>query len=49
MKIKFDSDDYLPLDKPLKLLMLTIILRPVFEENAEFYLQVYLDRDLFGL
>ena len=49
MKIKFDSDDYLPLDKPLKLRMLTIIVRSLFEEDAEFYPQVYLDRGLFGL
>ena len=31
MKIKFDTDDNLPLKKPLKLRMLTIIVRSVFE------------------
>ena len=30
MKIKFDADDDLPLNKPLKLHMLTIIVRSVF-------------------
>ena len=32
VKIKFNSDDDLPLNKMLKLRMLTIIVRPVFEE-----------------
>ena len=49
MKIKFDSDDYLPLDKPLKLHMWTIIVRSVFEEDAKIYPQVYLDTCLYGL
>ena len=31
MKIKFDTDDNLPLNKELKLHMLTIIVRSVFE------------------
>ena len=31
MKIKFDTDDNLPLKKSLKLRMLTIIVRSVFE------------------
>ena len=43
MKIKFDTDDNLPLNKPLKLRMLAIIIRSVFEEDSKFYPQVYLD------
>ena len=43
MKIKFYTDDDLPLNKSLKLCMLTIIVRSVFEESGKFYLQVYLD------
>ena len=43
MKIKFDTDDNLPLSKPLKLPMLTIIVRSVFQEEGKFYPQVYLD------
>ena len=43
MKIKFDTDDNFPLNKPLKLCMLTIIVRSVFEEDGKFYPQVYLD------
>ena len=42
-KIKFDTDDDLPLNKPLNLHMLTIIVRPVFEDKGNFYPQVYLD------
>ena len=47
MKIKFDTDDDLPLNKPLKLGMLTIIVRSVFGEDGEFYPQVYLDGCLY--
>ena len=49
MKIKFDTDDNLPLNKPLKLHMLTIIVRSVFEEDSKFYPQVYLDGCLYEL
>ena len=49
MKIKFDTDDNLPLNKPLKLHMLTIIVRFSFEKDAKFYLQVYLDGCLYEL
>ena len=43
MKIKFDTDDDLPLNKPLNLHMLTIIVRSVFGDEGQFYPQVYLD------
>ena len=36
MKIKFDTNDNLPLNKQLKLQMLTIIVRSVFEEGSKF-------------
>ena len=45
-KIKFDTDDDLPLKKPLNLDMLTIIVRSVFEDESKFYPQVYLDECL---
>ena len=48
-KIEFDTDDYLPLNKPLNLHMLTIIVRSVFEDEGKFYLQVYLDGCLYKL
>ena len=43
MKIKFHSDDDLPLNKPLKFYMMTIIIRSVFEEDGKLYPKVFLD------
>ena len=43
MKIKFNSDDNLPLNKPLKFHNMTITIRSVFEEDGTLYPQVYLD------
>ena len=36
LKIKFNSDDNLPLNKTLKLLNLTIIVRSVFQEDNKY-------------
>ena len=47
MKIKFNTYDNLPLNKPLKLHMLTIIVRCIFEEDGKFYPQLYLDDCLY--
>ena len=49
MKIKFDRDDDLPSNKPLKLRMLTIIARSVFQEDLKLYQQIYLDEYLYEL
>ena len=49
MKIKFNTDDNLPLNKPLKLHLLTIIVRCIFEEDSKFYPQLYLDDCLYEL
>ena len=49
MKIKFNTDDNLPLNKPLKLHLLTIIVRVIFEEDSKFYPQLYLDECLYEL
>ena len=46
MKINFSPDDDLPLNKMLKLQMLTIIVRSVFEEDRKYYPQVFLDEFL---
>ena len=46
IKIKFNSDDDLPLNKILKLRMLTIT-RSVFEEDGKYYPQVFLDECLY--
>ena len=47
MKIRFESDDNLLLNEILKLHMLTVIVRSVFEEDAKFYSQVFLDECFF--
>ena len=49
MKIKFNSDDNLPLNKPLKFLLMTIIIRSVFEEDDKLYPQVFLDDSLYEI
>ena len=47
MKIKFDSDDDLPLNKILKFRILTIIIRNIFEKNGKYYPQIFLDDALY--
>ena len=49
MKIKFNSDDDLPLNKSLKFTLMTITIRCVFEENGKLYPQVFLDDTLYEL
>ena len=49
MKIKFNSDDDLPLNKPLKFHAVTIIIRFVFEEDSKLYPQLFLDDALYEL
>ena len=49
MKIKFNSDDNLPLNKPLKFHSMTITIRSVFEEDGKLYRQVFLDVTLYEL
>ena len=49
MKIKFNSDDDLPLNKSLKFHNMTIIIRSDFEEDGKPYPQVFLDDTLYEL
>ena len=48
-KIRFESNDDLPLSKPIKLQLLTIIIRSVFSENRKFYPKLFLDDALYEL
>ena len=48
-KVRFKSNNGLPLNKPIKLLLLTIIIRSVFSENGKFYPQLFLDDALYEL
>ena len=49
MKIKFDLDDDLPLNKQLMFINSTIIVRTVFEEDDKYYAQIMLDECLYEL
>ena len=49
VKIKFNSDDDLSLNKLVKFHLITITIRSVFEEDGTLYLQVFLDDTLFEL
>ena len=49
MKIKFNSDDKLPLNKQLKFLSVTIVIRSVFEDDGKYYPQAFLDDFLYEL
>ena len=49
MKIKFNSDDDIPLNKPLKFRLMTITIRSIFEEDGKLYSQVFLDDTLYKL
>ena len=47
--VRFESNDDLPLNKPIKVHLLTIIVRSVFSENGKFYPQLFLDDALYEL
>ena len=49
MKIKFNSDDDLPLNKPLKFYNMTTTIKSVFEKAGKLYPQVFLDDTLYEL
>ena len=49
MKIKFNSDDDLQVNKPLKFHLMTITIRSVFEEDDKLYPQGFLDNTLYEL
>ena len=49
MKIKFNSDDNLPLNNSLKFHNITITIRSVFEEAGKLYPQVFQDNTLYEL
>ena len=49
LKIRFESNDDLPLNKPIKLCLLTIIIRCVFSEDGKFYPELFFDDALYEL
>ena len=46
MKIKFDSDDNLPLNKMIEIHIATIVVRTIVYENIKDYEQIFLDECL---
>ena len=49
MKIKFNSDDELPLNKTIEIPTMTIVVRAVFLENNKHYPQAFLDECLYKI
>ena len=49
IKIRFNSDDNLPLNTPLKFHLMTITIRSVFKEDGKLYPQLFLDDTLSEL
>ena len=49
MKIKYDTDDELPLNKMIEIPNMIIVVRAVFHENNNYYPQVFIDKCLYKL
>ena len=47
MKIEFNSDDKLSLNKQLKFLSVTMIITSLFEDDAKYYSQAFLNDCLY--
>ena len=47
MKIKFNSDDELPLNKTIEIPIMIIVVGDSFHENKKYYSQVFLDECLY--
>ena len=49
MKIKFNSDDELPLNKTIEIPSMIVVVRATFLENNKYYPQVLLDECLYKI
>ena len=49
IKIKFDSDDELPLNITIEIHAITIVVRAIFLENNKYYPQVFIDECLYKI
>ena len=49
MKIKFNLDDKLPLNKTIEISSIIIVVRAIFLEDSKYYPQVYLGECLYKL
>ena len=48
-KIKFNTDDDIPLNKMIYFPIVTVVIRSVFEKDGKYYPQVYLDDCLYQI
>ena len=48
-KTRFESNDDLSMNKPIKLHLLTIIIRSVFSQDGKYYPQWFLDDALYNV
>ena len=49
MKIKFDSDENLSLNKTREIPIITIVVRAIFYENNKYYQKIFLDECLYKI
>ena len=49
MKIKFESNDNLPIDNIVNMHQVTIYIGSIFAQNGKFYPQLFLGDALYGL
>ena len=49
IKTKFNSNDSLPLNKPLKFYNMTVTIRCIFSKDNKLYPQLFLDDALYSL
>ena len=49
MKIKFNLDDELPLNKTIEIPTMTIVVKAIFYENNKYYPHTFLDECLYKL
>ena len=49
MKIKFNSDDELPLNKMIEILTMAIVLSAAYNENNKYHPQFFLGKCLYKL
>ena len=47
MKIKFNSDDHIPLNKQLNFPTITVIIRNILEKDVKYYPQIFLHECLY--
>ena len=49
IKIRFDSDDKIHLNKTIEIPVMVIVFRAIFYENNKYYPKIFLDECLHGL